>query len=154
MNIRKVTELRDHLIWVKKQRDSEERIGFNMGAFVDNSAHASDDKSIRAPRREREDTRMCSTTACLAGHAAVMEEGPALLLNPPSARAIEHKGKDVLGLSEGEANHMFYGQWADISDEDSLCFDEASIDDAIDYLTKVIEERDVFIKIPITGEVR
>lgn len=82
----------------------------------------------------------CGCAACLGGWAA--------LLNPDfSAKDyMNGRGKvallsaDYLGLTANEAEFMFMGKWT------NKYLDEITIDDAIDYLEKVIKSDDVFIE--------
>lgn len=135
MNIEKVSQLRDHLVRTKHRRTAEGFYGFNMELFY---SRYSEDRSVPS----QEDTRYCNTSACFGGHAMVM-------VGRPLHKVTHDDAQHVLGLDAAEADYMFYGEWG----AGPLTAWNASIDDAIAYLNKVIDEKNVFVTVPITGRV-
>lgn len=67
----------------------------------------------------------CGTTACIAGHAAILA-GDIRSLSPSVAC-------EYLGLTRAESNHIFFGKWAPKD------YTEISQEEAVEYLDACID---------------
>lgn len=102
MNVENVDKLIRHL---ESLQDSS-LVGFNMGTYLQEpnaGAFADDD---------------CGTTACLAGHAVIMEADPAELSHMNVHMFyMEHdfamEARNILDLNIDEAEGLFYGEGYD-----------------------------------------
>lgn len=138
-NFNKITELRDHLVWLKENNKAYK---FNMTDYlqhkdaVENYKHyAGTVRNLKAHARiDKVSPYECGTAACLAGHVA-------LLHNVGEDEIISDFAQDILNLNSEERYHMFMGGWIDGD------MTRTTIDEAIEYLNKVLDEQNVMVKI-------
>jgi hypothetical protein len=146
-NFENIAKLRDHLVTL---RDIDRSDKFNMSSWVERNGYRS---NIIADLRRilaieglptNDDTLIspytCKTVACLAGHTCMIFEAP-------EKRSIPTEAQKILGLRLAEAHYMFYGCWANQDGDPLINAQQITIDEAILYLNKVLDERKVRVSI-------
>lgn len=130
MNIENMTKLRDHLQWLlENDRDYK----FDMGNWLDHNTKTCAAGNVNDLR---ENLRLeglpttispteCGTTACIAGHAA-------LIGGADKDEFVYTFAAEWLGLDEEDAYELFMGHWSD----DEL---DATLPEAIAHLTSLLE---------------
>ncbi len=91
----------------------------------------------------------CQSSVCIAGDT-VLKWGPddlyvcdskgVLASDPSNVLAIHNIAAKLLGLTSTQANYMFLGEW-------SCKAVQASREEAIEYLTAAIAEKNIFMKL-------
>jgi hypothetical protein len=129
-NFEKIAALRDHLVWLRSENLERK---FNMEHWLTyNGQGACTVRHLKdkCPEDTIVSHRECGTVACLAGHIALME-------GVPEHAYVEVFASDILGLNSltREDYFMFQGDWS------TKPIDEITLDDAIEYLDKVLSEK-------------
>lgn len=104
MNIENLRKLRTRL------RSRKNPVGFDMAQWFD---HNGIKKESLAVILQIVDEHACGTVACLAGHAAILaaQKGATRPLDC-SHGEIFHTAAEFLGLTELEADNLFYARWS------------------------------------------
>jgi len=152
MRLDRITTIRDHLIAIRDRKDDGL---FEMGDWltyddgdtyfdVFNITDESKDVVKRAHKKH------CGTRGCLAGWAVVLFPDAAL---DKEHSTISEVAGDILGLCPNDRHYMFLGEWAhDSRDEDHIPVEEITLDNAIDYLDKVIDQGTALVSIEIEDD--
>lgn len=169
-NFEKIAELRTHLADLLESRN----LKFDMGVGV-RLLHSELKAGQSVKVAQLKDTNVCGTVCCLAGETLV-HMGPddlRLKLVPGFAdyedepiavmvdwNSVEAESAGILGLSDGEAEWMFFGYWLQGRSMHGgwtkflLSSPEFTLDRAIQYLDKVLETRKVKVSLALDVPVK
>lgn len=134
-----------------KQRDSKDKqpVKFDMRTYMSFTPPYFGDVRPRPTLGAVRRGAFCNTAACLAGETVLILGVPESVvdvcaLDSPSVdgESVHTLAMTLLNLDYGESNHMFCGDWS------TKTLRQLSIDDAIEYLTKAIDEKDVYVMLP------